>query len=92
MPSSTSPRILIIGAGSRGYAYARAIHHHTTGTVVGVAEPIEWNRSDFVKRYAADKFVYSSWTEILSDAERVKAGVDAICVCTLDETHADVMF
>lgn len=88
--TTKSPRILVIGAGSRGNTYARSIHFHSTGTVVGVAEPIELKRNHFVKKYSANQFIYSSWKELLQDADRVKAGVDAICVCTLDETHAEV--
>lgn len=41
------PRILIIGAGSRGRAYARAIQSSTDGIVTAVAEPNEYKRRHF---------------------------------------------
>lgn len=51
-PTSTSPpRILIIGAGSRGTAYASAITAHTAAIVVAVAEPIPFKRREFVRRF-----------------------------------------
>jgi len=34
------PRFLIIGAGSRGNAYAQAVHHSGLGIIAGVADPI----------------------------------------------------
>lgn len=92
-----SPRILVIGAGSRGSAYARAIHTSTIGTVVGVAEPIEYKRNLFVSKYNLDTreegLIFSSWTEIVENEaviEKVKREVDGFCICTLDETHAEV--
>lgn len=93
-----SPRILIIGGGSRGSAYARAIHLSTVGTVVGIAEPIEYKRNLFVSKYSIDalaenSFVFSSWTQIVETdevKEKIKREVDGICICTLDETHTEV--
>lgn len=38
--SPNPPRIMIIGAGSRGNSYARAIRDSTNGALVGVTEPI----------------------------------------------------
>lgn len=94
---ANSPRIFVIGAGSRGSAYARAIHSSTIGTVVGVAEPIEYKRNSFVSRYKIDTrgggLVFSSWTDIIKDdetREKIRREVDGICICTLDETHAEV--
>ncbi|KAK5651729.1 hypothetical protein OQA88_11691 [Cercophora sp. LCS_1] len=45
--SANPPRILIIGAGSRGRAYARAIISSTNGVVVAVAEPDDYKRTEF---------------------------------------------
>lgn len=89
------PRILIIGGGSRGSAYAHAIHSSSIGTVVGIAEPIEYKRNLFISKYAIarDDLVFSSWTGIVETEEvkeKIKREVDGICVCTLDETHAEV--
>lgn len=102
MAQLTPPRILIIGAGSRGHAYARAIAAHPTrGRVAGVAEPVAYKREEFRRRYGAPDsgtdskgsssgfLVLSDWRKILSHPE-VAAGVDGFAICTLDETHAEV--
>lgn len=49
--SGRRPRVLIIGAGSRGNAYAKAIHSSGTGVVAAVAEPIELKRRLLGARY-----------------------------------------
>ncbi|EGY21886.1 hypothetical protein VD0002_g4308 [Verticillium dahliae] len=41
------PRFLVIGAGSRGYAYAGAITDETEGIIAAVAEPIPYKRTEF---------------------------------------------
>jgi predicted dehydrogenase len=89
---ATPPRILIIGAGSRGHAYARAINDHSAGRIVGVAEPIAYKREEFVRRYRVsdESLVFSSWAELLTTRDEVKEKVDGVAVCTLDETHAEV--
>ncbi|KAM7191983.1 1,5-anhydro-D-fructose reductase [Rhypophila sp. PSN 637] len=45
--SPSPPRIAIIGAGSRGWAYAKAVCSATNGIVVAVAEPNEYKRTKF---------------------------------------------
>ncbi|KAK8172217.1 streptomycin biosynthesis protein StrI [Phyllosticta citrichinensis] len=47
--SPSPPRILIIGAGSRGRAYAKAIARHTACVIAAVAEPIEYKRRKFAR-------------------------------------------
>ncbi|KAK7537658.1 oxidoreductase family protein [Phyllosticta citricarpa] len=47
--SPSPPRILIIGAGSRGRAYAKAISRHTACVIAAVAEPIEYKRKKFAR-------------------------------------------
>lgn len=42
---STIPRILIIGAGSRGNSYARAVKESGIGVVAAIAEPIDYKRN-----------------------------------------------
>lgn len=49
--SNDAPRILIIGAGARGHAYARAITDSTTGIVAAIAEPVAFKLQDFGARY-----------------------------------------
>ncbi|KAK7606626.1 hypothetical protein JOL62DRAFT_616001 [Phyllosticta paracitricarpa] len=46
-PSAASH--LIIGAGSRGRAYAKAISRHTACVIAAVAEPIEYKRKKFAR-------------------------------------------
>ncbi|KAH8650185.1 hypothetical protein BX600DRAFT_387931 [Xylariales sp. PMI_506] len=49
--SARPPRILIIGAGSRGRTYARATVSSSNGVVVAVAEPDEYKRKQFGKTF-----------------------------------------
>ncbi|KAE8444126.1 hypothetical protein EG329_000814 [Mollisiaceae sp. DMI_Dod_QoI] len=46
-----TPRILVIGAGSQGHAYAEPITRLGLGRIVAVCEPILWKREDFGQRY-----------------------------------------
>ncbi|KAI5858594.1 hypothetical protein BZA05DRAFT_381810 [Tricharina praecox] len=87
-------RILIIGAGSRGYAYAKAIAKHSNGhgAIVGVAEPLPYKRREFQRRFGiADSLAFSSWSDFVAAGEAIGAKVDGVCVCTLDETHAEIV-
>ncbi|KAH0020870.1 streptomycin biosynthesis protein StrI, partial [Aureobasidium melanogenum] len=52
--SSELPRILIIGAGSRGTAYARAVSESGNGIVAAVAEPIAFKRNLLGSKYIWD--------------------------------------
>lgn len=45
------PTFLIIGAGSRGDAYARALARSGLGKVTAVAEPIDFKRHQFAERH-----------------------------------------
>lgn len=88
-------RILIIGAGSRGYAYAKAIAKHSNGhgAIVGVAEPLPYKRREFQRRFGiADSLAFPSWSDFVAAGEAIRAKVDGVCVCTLDETHAEVLY
>ncbi|KAF8541652.1 hypothetical protein BDD12DRAFT_916538 [Trichophaea hybrida] len=94
MSSRYAPKILIIGAGSRGHAYAKAITAHSIGRIVGVAEPVPYKRQEFVRRYKVedDSLVFSSWSELVAlGAEEVGKKVDGVCICTLDETHLEIL-
>ncbi len=105
--SSSAPRILIIGAGSRGNAYARAIHDSTNGAVVAVAEPIDFKREALGRKYIwgdtspKEGQHFRDWKAFLrweierrrseKDGNDSVAGVDGVFVCTLDESHAEII-
>ena len=44
-------RVLIIGAGSRGKTYARAITNLTHAEIVAVAEPVDYKRGQFGQNF-----------------------------------------
>ena len=105
---STNPtRILIIGAGSRGNAYARATGESTNGRVVAVAEPILFKRQKLGETYIWGKAgpsegqSFETWKQFLqweqerrakaAKGEDVPAGVDAAFICVLDEQHKEVI-
>jgi predicted dehydrogenase len=79
-----APRILVIGAGSRGNAYSRAIQESSTAHIVGVCEPIPFKRKEFGKKFiwgtreplAPEEF--EDWTDFLAyettRRQRVAAG------------------
>lgn len=50
-PPSHPPQFLVIGAGSRGNSYARAVEASTSGRIAAVAEIDPFKRQEFGKRY-----------------------------------------
>ena len=50
-PSPSTPRVLIIGAGSRGQTYAQCMTSAGTGIVAAVAELNDFKRTSFGRRY-----------------------------------------
>ncbi|PSR81592.1 hypothetical protein BD289DRAFT_438833 [Coniella lustricola] len=50
-PSANPPRLLVIGAGSRGQAYAHAVNTVTNGLIAAVAEPHPFKRASFGRNY-----------------------------------------
>ena len=105
--SANPPRILIIGAGSRGNAYARATESSTNGIVVAVAEPVAYKRKRMGESYIWGKNgpsegqAFEDWREFLTyeqgrrqktaNGHTVPEGVDAVFVCVLDEQHKEVI-
>ncbi len=115
----------MIGAGSRGHAYARAIQRLGTGTIAAVAEPVDSKRAEFGRTYIWNKKnaagppkegqSFRDWQEYVAwerarrqrresgrgrEAEVAAAAaaaagsgseIDAALVCTLDETHAEIV-
>ncbi|GAB7346228.1 hypothetical protein MBLNU457_4961t1 [Dothideomycetes sp. NU457] len=101
--SSRLPRILIIGAGSRGNAYARAVKESGIGIVAAVADPIRYKR-----RLLGSKYIWSHETqpslgqefegyqqfvewETQRRADGLLPAIDGVFICVLDEQHADVV-
>lgn len=54
--SASPPRILIVGAGSRGQTYARSVTSATVGIIVAVAEP------DAYRRHVVGKECIAGWS------------------------------
>lgn len=101
------PRVLVIGAGSRGNAYARAIEDCTDAIIACVAEPIPFQRQQFGKRYIWKNLQphhgqdFTGWQGFLEyelDRRRRAAagqntleGVDAALICVQDAMHHEVV-
>ncbi|KAL2795103.1 hypothetical protein BJX66DRAFT_176123 [Aspergillus keveii] len=106
-------KLLIIGAGSRGNAYARAITTSPKASVYAVAEPDTYKRQIFGQRYiwgGSDHETpkrgqeFAGWREWI-DYEKERRlssrtrdddgdkneGVDGLVICTLDETHIEIL-
>ncbi|KAJ4394274.1 hypothetical protein N0V93_003491 [Gnomoniopsis smithogilvyi] len=104
-PSVNPPRLAVIGAGSRGHAYAHAVQTVTNGVIVAVAEPHAFKRAQFAQKYMSageGSQQFASWTEFVAyekdrrrreaaGEEGVPKGVDGVFVCVLDEMHRDVV-
>ena len=102
-----APRFLIIGAGSRGNAYARAVYASRIGSIASVADPIVSNRQRLGQKYIwpdgmrQEDQEFDTWQDFLkyetarrereSAGERVLPGIDGVFICTLDHTHVDVI-
>lgn len=105
--SSDPPRILIIGAGSRGDAYARAVGESTNGILVGVAEPINSKRKKLGEAHIwgnegpGDGQEFRTWQEFVNwestrrekaeKGEDVPKGYDAVFICVQDKMHREVI-
>lgn len=105
--SSSPPRFLIIGAGSRGNSYARAMRDSTNGLCVAVAEPVPYKRQALGRTYIWGKTgpsegqEFEDWTEFLDyEVERrrkakagdnVPEGVDGVFICVQDHLHMEVI-
>ncbi|KAK6373642.1 hypothetical protein LTS17_008135 [Exophiala oligosperma] len=50
-PPPNPPQFLVIGAGSRGHSYARAVEASTSGCIAAVAEIDTFKRQEFGQRY-----------------------------------------
>ena len=81
----TAPGFLVIGAGSRGNSYARAVTAATSGTIAAIAEPDDFKRREFGRKYIwRDKLShpgqeFASWQDWLGwEAARRAASSDSM--------------
>lgn len=103
----SGPRFLIIGAGARGHAYARAVTESTNGIIAAVAEPIASKREALGRKYIwkddgpsigqhfetwQDFVRYSrNRSELQFNGVEVLPAIDGVFICVLDELHAEVI-
>ncbi|KAL8815540.1 MAG: hypothetical protein Q9191_008455, partial [Dirinaria sp. TL-2023a] len=104
---SPGPGFLIIGAGSRGNAYAHAVTQSTNGSITAVAEPITFKRESLGRKYIWGQKVPSKWQAFedwkefvsyeqerrkrIAEGKPVMPGVDGVFICVLDELHAEII-
>jgi predicted dehydrogenase len=106
-----SPKFLVIGAGSRGNSYARAVTLASTGTIHAVADIDDFKRKEFGRKYIwgdgkpQPRQEFASWREwVVCEKERRQltvspgdaagaagAGITGVFICTLDQTHAEII-
>lgn len=99
-------RFLVIGAGSRGSAYAQSITTATPGVIHAVADPHPLKRRELGRSFIwgenqpsdGQEFVdwkdwlqWEVWRRENTSFGDDPAGVDGVLVCTLDETHAEIL-
>jgi predicted dehydrogenase len=78
---------VVVGAGGRGMGYARFAQEQPNRLkIVGVAEPLKWNREKMKQEYnIPPEYVFESWQQL---ADRPKIA-DAVLICTQDAMHTD---
>lgn len=101
----------IIGAGSRGNAYATALRQCISTCsirIAAIAEPIVSKRSAFIERHIFNDeqscTPFDGWRELIEHQKRQAArslyssgdrvgtpALDGVFVCTLDDTHKDII-
>lgn len=105
--SKSPPRLVLIGAGSRGDAFGKAIKGHSNGICVGVVEPIALKRKRFGRRYiwgkssSSEGQEFEDWKDFLAwEIERrskvalgqeVVEGCDGTFICVQDRLHKAVI-
>ncbi|KAL8862009.1 MAG: hypothetical protein Q9178_001464 [Gyalolechia marmorata] len=107
MSATRQLRLLIIGAGARGNAYARAVTDCTDAVVYAVADPVQQKRDTLGKKYIWGDHLprtgqtFDDWKEFRAYETRrrekkrmnedVDPGVDGVFICTLDDMHAEII-
>ncbi|OJJ40845.1 hypothetical protein ASPWEDRAFT_47574 [Aspergillus wentii DTO 134E9] len=101
------PRLILVGAGSRGTSLARAVVHATNGHLAAVADPNPYRRRQLGRQYiwgvesAKEGEEFTDWVEFReweverrkreSAGENVGKGVDGVVVCVMDSLHREVL-
>jgi threonine dehydrogenase-like Zn-dependent dehydrogenase len=104
--SIQKPRFLVVGAGSRGNSYARALKDSGLGVVAAVADPIAFKRKQFGARYIWDSSGpqtgqdFADWRDFVNYEQQRRddeaAGleappkIDGAFICVLDHQHVQV--
>ena len=79
-------KIIIIGAGSRGEAYAQfAKESPDQCQIVGVAGPASHRRQKLIKEFDLPQDrVFDCWSDVVAIGEKI---ADAVVICTHDDLH-----
>nr|OQO26544.1 hypothetical protein B0A51_08791 [Rachicladosporium sp. CCFEE 5018] len=99
-------RFLVVGAGSRGNSYARALVDSNLGIVDAVADPIAFKREQLGARHIwhsiprCPEHEFEDWRDYIkyeqqrrkdeSAGLQVRPGVDGVFICVLDHQHVEV--
>jgi predicted dehydrogenase len=105
-PAADAPRVLVIGAGSRGLAYALATEATGLARIAAVAEPRAAVRARLGARFvwgaggrAGEGQEFAGWEEWVAWEEarraragsRIEDGIEIVFVCVLDDMHLPVV-
>jgi predicted dehydrogenase len=106
LSSTELPRFLVIGAGSRGNSYAKALQDSGLGIVAAVADPIAFKRKQLGARYIWRSSGpqtgqdFSDWRDFVRYEQQRRrdeaAGlatppkIDGAFICVLDHQHVEV--
>ena len=84
MENKQKKKVIVIGTGSRGNAYARIGQEIDLFEVVAVAEPIDARRNFVAKRHGlTEENLYKSWEPLLAKGKIA----DAAIIATMDRDH-----
>ena len=84
MENIQKKKVIVIGTGSRGNAYARIGQEIDLFEVVAVAEPIDARRNFVAKRHGlTEENLYKSWEPLLAKGKIA----DAAIIATMDRDH-----
>lgn len=105
--SAHQPRFLVVGAGSRGNSYARALQDSGLGIVAAVADPIAFKRKQLGARYIwgssgpQNGQDFADWRDFVKYEQQRRddeaAGldtppkIDGVFICVLDHQHVEVV-